>query len=611
MKYYYIPGVVSLALLTALFLYLTGNSTLSDYLLGTVVFIGALPVAYRMLKDLWGGNYTVDIIALLAIITSFLLGEYLTGSIIVLMLSGGEALETYAMERAKKELTDLLKLSPVVAHIKKGDDVLDIPVEQAVVGDVLIVKPGETVPVDGIVMSGKSQVDESRLTGESLPVTKYESSMVMSGSINLEGVLEVKASKLASDSQFAKIVELVKQAEESKSPIERLADRYSGWFTIFTLSVAAIAWFITKDTHRILSVFVVATPCPLLLATPIAIISGISKAASRGIVIKNGGALETLARVKALIFDKTGTITMGSPKVLQADTYSSFSEADVLKYAASLDQLSVHILASSLVEHAAVNGNTKLMYPTDFVEDFGFGVSGMLDSKKFFFGKMAFLSKQGISIPEEIKTQHDELKEKGEITVYLADDQKLLGAVHFADIIRDESKGLFIGLKQAGIQHMVMLTGDHASVANRIAEQVGIEDVRSDQLPEDKLAQVKSIKEQYQTVAMVGDGINDAPALAVADVGIAMGANGSTGSSEASDIVIRQDDLSRVKDAYIISKKTINIALQSIFTGMGISCLLMIIAAAGYIPPVVGAVLQEVIDVVVIINALRVNFIKV
>jgi heavy metal translocating P-type ATPase len=435
--------------------------------------------------------------------------------------------------------------------------------------------------------------------------------MVLSGSVNKENVLELKAVRLAADSKYEQIIKLVREAESERAPMVRLADRYSVWFTAITFVIALIAWLVSHDPIRLLSVLVVATPCPLILATPIAIISGLARSASRGIIIKSGGALETLAEVNAFIFDKTGTLTLGAPELTGVQSVLN-SENEIIQIAASLDQLSAHILARSLVT-ATKQKNINLNFPANFKENFGEGVSGEVNGKKYLFGKLKFLENNGIVIAPEIKSNHEKLQNQGKIAVYLgsADTKKLLGSLLFADKIRPEMKTLFNYFKQQGLDKIVMLTGDKKNVADNIAKQLGLDDIHAEALPEDKVFEVKDHQKQFGKVAMVGDGINDAPALAAANVGIALGGHGSTASADTSDIVITVDNLERVGEAYKIAKRVLRIAKQGIFIGIGVSIILMIIASLGFIKPVYGALIQELLDVAVILNALRVNFEKV
>ena len=572
--------------------------------------IGSLPLVYRILKVLKKGKVGVDAIAIAAIFASFWADEYLAGVVILLMLSTGEALEAFAQAKAKSELTHLMNKAPSVAHRKRPGSLEDIKVDEVVIGDILVVKPGEVVPVDGIVVSGISNLDEAVITGESLPVEKKPGSQVYSGAVNQDKPLEIRSIKTSAESKYQIIVQLVREAQNAQSPTVRLADRYALFFNIVTFGAAAIAWLISHDPTRVLSVLVVASPCPLILAAPIAIISGISKAASRGIVIKNGTALEKLGEVKGLLFDKTGTLTIGVPEVVKISSESNLSETEILRLAVSADQLSVHIFARSLVQYGQKQ-NLELEYPEKFEEQFGRGVTALLGGKTYYFGKLAFLKENNISFRQEISEHHKQFQDLGQTAVYLADDKDLLGFIVFADVVRDETRHMFEMVAKHRLTHTIMLTGDKESVAKNIAQNVGITDYRAELLPEQKVAAVKDLQTKYGPMAMVGDGVNDAPALVAASVGIAMGSHGATAASDASDVVIMVNDIERVHDAIHVAQNAMRLAKQSIFFGMGASLLFILFAVFGLITPIFGAVLQELLDVVAITNALRVNFQKI
>ncbi|MCX6755464.1 MAG: heavy metal translocating P-type ATPase [Candidatus Nomurabacteria bacterium] len=607
MAYYVLPAFALLGLIVGFIFHILNKNGFDSYVWMATIIIGLIPLVWKILKDIFSGHFGIDLIAIIAIIASVSMGQYLAGNIVLLMLSGGEALEAYALKRARKELSSLISNAPTFAHIKKEGNLIDVNVSEVKVGDIILIKTGEIVAADGIVILGESQIDESALTGESIPAEKKIGSSVFSGSVNKSQILEVEVIRKPSESKYEQIIKLVKQAEENRAPVVRLADKYSVWFTGITFVIALIAWFLAKDSVRLLAVLVVATPCPLILATPIAMISGISRAAKRGIIVKNGGALEVLAETNAFIFDKTGTLTLGQPEIIDVISFGK-EKNEVLRISASLDQLSLHVLARSLQSHALKN-NIELTIPTNFKENFGEGVSGDIDNETFFFGKLKFLEQNGITISKDVLDNHANFQAKGNIAVYCGDKNGILGIVIFADVVRPETKNLFSNLKQRGLDKIVMLTGDKKSVAELIAKELGIDDVHAEALPENKVFEVEDHQRQFGKVAMIGDGVNDAAALATADVGISMGQHGSSASSDSSDIVIMVDNLERVGEAYHIAKNTLRIAKQGIFFGIGVSIILMIIAAFGYISPIYGALIQEALDVLVILNALRVSFV--
>lgn len=578
-------------------------------LLGTLT-IGALPLLFEIIQSLRRGHFGVDLIAIIAIIASLLLGQYLAGTVILLMLSGGEALEEFAIKRARKELTELIARAPQSAHVQDGTMLRDVHINDVQIGDIVVVKPGETIPVDGRIVSGTAMVDESALTGESMPMKKWEGQTVMSGSVTTDGLLTIETLTHSNDSTYARIIRLVQEAEQQKAPFVRLADRYSVWFTSATFVLALAAWLLSHDPLRLLAVLVVATPCPLILATPIAFAAGISRAAKRGIIIRNGGALEQLGEARSFVFDKTGTLTLGTPRLHAIHAYHG-SEEEIFHIAASLDQFSAHILARAILQEA-VKKNITLSAVQDFSESFGDGVMGTIKGTPYLLGRLSFLQSHGVTVTKEQEEKHTQAQQEGRMTVYVAEGKKLIGVLLLADSIRDNVPMLFANLRTLGIDTVRMLTGDKRTVALSIASSIGLDasSVIAECLPEDKVREVRMLHENNGPVVMVGDGVNDAPALAASDVGIAMGAHGDTAASQAGDVVIMVDEIERVGEALCIGHRVLEIAKQSIFIGIGLSLFLMVLAALGYIQPVFGAMLQEIIDVVVILNALRVLLVR-
>ena len=580
-------GLVVIAIIVAVILALTGYGKASHILLGATALISALPILWDIYQSLRRGEYGVDILAATAIITSVLLGEVWAGIIIVLMLTGGEALEDYAEKRAKSELSALMDRAPKQAHVIKGRKTVDVPVKKVQTGDKLLIKPGEVVPVDCVIIEGSSSLDESSLTGEPLPIDKKTGDQLLSGSINQESALTVKALHTSEDSQYEQIIKLVQAASSSQSPFVRLADRYSIPFTIIAFAIAGGAWAISGEVIRFLEVLVVATPCPLILGAPIALISGMSRAAKQGIIIKTGGALERLAQTQTIAFDKTGTLTKGEPVVHKITAFGKSDQNEVLELAASVEQNSTHILAKAIVDKAKEH-QLKLPKIKGVQEIPGQGLAATLKGQEIYVGKLSFMKEKGVSItkiPTSVQTQ---------TAAYVAKGNTLLGVINFADEIRTETKSTIAKLKELGIKHFLMVTGDNKTTANNIARKLGIDRIEAECLPADKLLAVENIKER--PVAFVGDGVN---------VGIALGARGSTAASESADVVIMLDDISRVGDSLEISKRTLFIAKQSILIGIFISIGLMFIFATGKFKPVYGAVIQEFVDVTVIINALR------
>jgi len=587
---------IASVLVVGLASYVLGYRWAAEAILAGGTFIGTLPIAWRMIREILSGKIGIDIIAITAIVASLALGEYLAGAVVLLMLTSGEALEDYAQARAKKELTALLKRSPKLAHRKHGKSYDDITVAQIVVGDTLIVKPGEVVPADGKVVAGSSHLDEAALTGESLPVSITKGGLVLSGAVNLDELIEIQVLRDSRNSQYEQIVKLVREAASSRSPLVRLADQFSIPFTLITFIIAGLAWYFTGQAIRALEVLVVATPCPLLIATPVAIVAGMSRAARHGIIVKDGGSLEVLSRVRTIAFDKTGTLTKGQPEVSEIRGFG-MSQANVLKYAASVEAGSAHIFAA-VVTKAAKDRQIGLVQIKNVEEVPGRGVMARVGTSTVLVGNYAFLAEQ--KIRGLVKVKHVRATD-----ILVARAGTLAGVITFADEIRPEAQSTVRRLDQLGIRNRLMLTGDKQSVAERIGHSIGISRIYAELLPKDKLSILRRLKPTARPVAMVGDGINDAPTLAAADVGIALGARGSTAASESANVVIMLDDLSRVPLAVEISQRTTKVAMRSIYFGISVSVILMLIAAIGGIRPVIGAILQEGLDVVVILNALR------
>jgi heavy metal translocating P-type ATPase len=563
-----------------------------------------LPVVVGTVRGMLRGNFAADIVASLAILGAVATEEYLAGCVIVLMQTGGEALETFAVRRASAALEALLARAPRTAHRHHGDRVEDIAVEDVLPGDLLLVRPGELIPVDSVVVSGTAAVDESALTGEPVAVSRGPGEELLSGSVSLDGALELRALRPSSESQYEQIVKLVRNAQEEKAPIGRLADRYAIFFTPLTLLMCGLAYVLTRNPQAVVAVLVVATPCPLILATPVAIISGVNRAARRGIIVKTGAAIEQIGRATAVAFDKTGTLTVGAPVVEQVVSLNGHRSDSVLRLAAGLEQFSGHQMARALVA-AGTERCGHLPMPSQVVEAAGQGVSGDVEGQLVDVGSMAFAVQRGLGSLGSLEEARRTVGAAGEAVAVVGIDGKAAGLVLYHDPLRAAVPSLLERLRQLGVRETVMLTGDDEATAQRIGRQAGISTVRADLLPAQKVDVVRELLARHPAVLMVGDGINDAPALATATVGVALGAHGAAVSAEAADVVITVDDISRVADAVAIGQHTLRIALQSIGIGLGVSGVLMVIAAFGYIPPTAGALLQEVLDVAVIVNALR------
>lgn len=593
------PWVLIAAIVGALGLLadLLGFSTLTAWGLSLFALVIASLQGYRMVRSLIQGHVGLDLLAVTAIVATVVVGEYWASLIIVVMLTGGEALEDAAAGRAERDLTALLDRTPQQAHRIDADAVIvDVPVGAVMVGERLLVRPSEIVPVDGALVSAEAQFDESSLTGESMPVERVAGELVLSGSVNGPRAVEIEATATAENSQYQRIVRLVREAAGSKAPLVRLADRYAVPFTLLAYAIAGIAWWVSGDSTRFAEVLVVATPCPLLIAAPVAFMGGMSRAARSGIVIKDAGTLERLATVKTVAFDKTGTLTHGSPEVVSVHPVGPGMTQDrLMQIIGSAEQYSSHVLATALRDQALARG-LVLVQADKAREVATHGVEAELEGSTVVVGKPAFVAEHATGVVRRTLGA-------GEAAVYVGIDGEFAGSVVLRDRVRDEAAETLSMLRSLGVSRLVMVTGDVAETAEHIAEELGFTELHAECLPADKVTIVQSLSPH--AVMMVGDGVNDAPVLAASDVGVAMGARGSTAASESADVVILLDDLHRSARAIQIGQRTIRIALESIWLGIVISVGLMVLAAFGFLPAVLGALLQEVVDLIAILGALR------
>lgn len=567
---------------------------------------GAIPVvaslAISIIRDLRAGRMGVDAVALLAMAAALALHEALAAIVVAVMYAGGAALEDFAVGRAERDLKSLIDRAPRIAHRKTGESFEDIPIENVAVGDRLQVRAGEVVPVDGQIASSSATLDESAVTGEPIPVARSAGEAARSGAVNAGETFELSASATAGESTYAGIVKMVSAAQTAKSPFIRMADRFALILLPVTLATAGAAWALSGDPIRALAVLVAATPCPLILAAPVAFIAGAAQAARRGILIKGGGPLEALARAHTVMFDKTGTLTVGGARLVAIETAAGEDPDALLGFAASLEQASHHVVAAAIVAASAARG-LKLQIPQNVRETMGSGLEGVVDGRVIRAGSHQLVC-GAAGVGEWAARALRRASWRSALSVFVSIDGRAAGALLLADELRPEAPRAIRALRAAGVRRIVMVTGDRADSAETIGAALDLDAVLADRVPADKLDAVQLEQRLHPTV-MVGDGINDAPALAAADVGVAMGARGASASSEAADVVILVDQIDRVSDAVAIARRTRAIAMQSIVAGMALSGLAMGAAAAGWLSPVAGALTQEAIDVAVILNALR------
>ncbi len=579
---------------------LLGRPDLARWIWGVAILPVLAALLVEIFTNLRRGSVGLDLIAALAMAGALAIGETLAGIVVALMYSGGQFLESFAEGRARREMTTLLSRVPKTALRHAGGSLQEVRLETIVAGDRILVRTGEVAPADGTIIAGSAVLDQSALTGESLPVNRQAGDNVLSGSINLGATFDLLVSRPPAESTYAGIVRMVEAAQQVKAPIVRLADRYALWFLAITVCLTGGTWFITGEAIRALAVLVVATPCPLILAVPVAIISGVSRIAKRGVLVKGGAALEALARVRVIVIDKTGTLTEGRARLVAIDPANGFSPDDVLRLAATLDLASKHVVATALVA-AAENRNLVLGKPSDVQETSGVGIEGMVENRRVVVGGATFVSQR---LTDAGTIQRPASRPDDAFSVTVAVDGVVAGHLILADEIRADVPQTLRRFRSSGVTRIVLASGDRKEIANSIGSQLDIDEIRGDQTPQDKVAIV--LRERSRgPVMMVGDGVNDAPALAAADVGVALGARGAAASSEVADVVLLVDRIDRLADAMEIARRSRRIALQSAFVGIGLSLIAMIVATLGYLPPVQGALLQEAIDVSVVLNALR------
>ena len=575
------------------------NTDAADLLWFAATVIALVPALWWVVAELRKGRYGADLLAVVALVGAAAVGAYFAGALIALMVATGRVLEAYAGRRAGRDLSELLRRAPVCAYLRRASGIETVPAAAVGPGDVVVVLPGETVPVDG-VLGTEGAFDESTLTGEPVPVVRKAGTDVRSGVTNAGAAVDIRAAATAEQSTYAGIVTLAGQAAATAAPVARLADRVAVWFLPIALVIAGIAWAITRDPVRAVAVIVTATPCPLLLAVPVAITAGMSRTARAGVVVKDGAALETLGRARCLAMDKTGTVTVGHPEVIDIVTAPDASPAMVLRRAAAVEQYSPHVLAKAVLIAAAARG-LKPAAAEDISEEPGQGATGTVDGDRVRVGKLPAAAQPAPWVGAASRRAHLDLA--GVIWVSVNDAP--VAALLVRDRIRFDAARTMRRLRGAGLRRLLLLTGDRVDNATEVARMLGLTEVVADADPADKIAAIRAEQHDGVTV-MVGDGVNDAPALAAADVGVALGSRGSTAAVQAADAVIVDDRIDRLADAVDIAQRTHRLAVQSALTGMSLSLVAMIAATFGFLVPAAGALVQEAIDVAVILNALRV-----
>ena len=569
--------------------------------------VGTAPVLAVLLIDIaWSlraGRFGLDVLAALSMAAALAFGEPLAGNVVALMYAGGQQLERFAEGRARREMTALAARAPRDAVLHLDGGLVVVAAVDLVAGDRVLVRSGDTVPADGAVLGGPAVLDLSSLTGETRPARLEDGEEAPSGAVNAGDAFDLAILRPAADSTYAGIVRLVEAAASSRAPMVRLADRYALAFVLVSLALAIGAAILAHDPRRALAVLVVATPCPLILAVPVALMAGLSRAAKRGVLVKSGGALEKLARVRALVVDKTGTLTHGRAELEEVRTAPDFEPEEVLRLAASLDQASSHVVARALV-HAAHDRDLALSPPRAVKEDGGAGLEGWVEGHAVAVGGTAYVAARASGDWSALRAHLP----PASAVVAVAIDGRPAGLLLFADPVRDDAADMIAALRRGGVQHVALASGDRTEAVDAVGRDLGLDAWTGELKPEGKIAQIALSREAANggAVMMVGDGVNDAPALAAADIGVALGARGAAASAEVADAVLLVDRLDRLAEAMAIARRSLAIARQSVRWGIGLSLVGMVAAACGYLQPVQGALLQEAIDVVVILNALRV-----
>lgn len=549
-------------------------------------------------------DLNVDFLASIAIVAAMLVCECLAAAVMALMLTGGEILEDYTVRKAYGAIEKLIESAPKVARVRRRGKEVEIPIEEVGIGDLVLVKPGEKIPVDGMVIKGHASVNQAPITGESIPVEKEAGSYVFTGTIVELGFLEIEVTKVGEDTTLTRIIKLIKEGQENRAPIEKMADRYARWFAPTILAIAILVYIMTRNVIVAVSILVIACPCALTLATPTAIVAAIGKGAREGILIKGGATLEKLGNVDVVVLDKTGTLTIGRPQVTSVIGYQGKSEKEIISLAAVAEKFSEHPFARAILKKAE-ELKIDVADPSHFEMIPGFGVVGHHQGKEIVVGNRKLLERKRIKVSREVERHLIDQKLEGKTIVLVCENGSVVGLISIADMPRERIVESIGKMRDIGIKNVVMLTGDNPAIANTIAKEVGINEVRSELLPEQKVTYIKKLREKGYQVLMVGDGINDAPALATADVGIAMGEIGTDVTIETADIVLMKDDVSKVSKTIQLGRATVTVIRENILFAMIVNIIGIILAVHGNISPTLAAMIHEGNALLVVLNSAR------
>lgn len=577
---------------------------ISDNLALLAAVIGGAIITYGSVKSLLEKDLTVDLLASIAIIVSIVVGQYLAAALVVVMLNGGEMAEEYAARRASQAIEKLIRSAPVKARVRRDGREVEIPVEEVRVGDSILVKPGEKIPLDGVVVKGNGLVNQASITGESMPIEKTFDREVYGNTLLEDGALEIRVTKEQKDTVFFRIVRLVEEGQANKAPVERVADKYARWFAPLIVVSALATQLITNDILATVAVLLVSCPCALTLATPIAVVVSMGNAAKNGILVRGGPSLEEIGKVDIVIVDKTGTLTKGSPAVVEVKALDGRSIEEIVELAAVAEKFSEHAIARAILEKAEDVG-LNVEDPDDFEVLIGRGVVTKLGDKRIAVGNIRLLKEDNIVLEEPLKDYLTNQEANGRTSVFVTVDSELAGIISVADTLREDVASSINEMRRNGVKKVVMLTGDNRYIAEMISKQASIDETRAELLPEEKVEYIKSYQSQGHKVAMIGDGINDAPALTAADVGIAMGIAGTDVTIETAGIVLTTDDLSKVSKIIRLSRKTLNVIKQNVVFALAVNVLGILLSTQGVITPVAASIIHESSALIVVFNSLR------
>lgn len=566
--------------------------------------IGGAVITAKSVRALLHGAFGVDILASIAIWISVLVGEYLAAAIVVIMLNGGELVEDYASERSSKAIEKLMRSAPLTARVLRNWQEVEVDLEEVTVGDIVIVRPGEKIPVDGVVMKGGGLVNQASITGESSPSEKSVGSQVFGNTLLEDGAFDIRVTKAHGETVFAQIVKQVEEAQSRKAPVERVADRYARWFAPIILSIATVTWLVTGNILTTAAVLVISCPCSLTLATPIAVVAGLDNSARNGVLIRGGTSLEEVGRCDIVIIDKTGTVTLGKPEVVDIKALGGRGAEDVLRLAGTAEQRSEHSLAKAILDKARELG-IPLEDPDEFHVKPGYGVVTELDGHRILVGNLKLMREYGIEADEELTSYVDAESVLGRTAVLVTEDSRVVGIISIADTLRKGVKNSVSDMRRAGARKVIMLTGDKPQAAKEVARQAGIDDVYGDLLPGDKVKHIEDYRKRGRRVIAVGDGINDAPALATANVGIAMGVAGTDVAMETAGIVLMTDDLSKVARTMRLGRRVLSIVKLNVVFALCVNILGLLLSALGFVTPVMASIIHEGNALIVVFNSLR------